>query len=117
MSSDVIFYFFIALMLVFMFLSSRKRKKGYQDLMASLQVGSEIMLTSGIFGKIVSIEGDHLTVEIAAKTNIKVLRGAIAKVVPVADAAEPAVAAAAATPVAKATAKAAATKAKSTTKK
>lgn len=82
MNSDAIFYVFLALMLVFLFLSSRKRKKGYQDLMASLQVGSEVMLTSGIFGKITAIDGDHITVEIAPKTGIKVLRGAIAKVIP-----------------------------------
>lgn len=81
MNSDAIFYVFIALMLVFLFLSSRKRKKSYQDLMASLEIGSEVMLTSGIFGKIADIDGDHLIIEIAPKTPIKVLRGAIAKVI------------------------------------
>lgn len=91
MQSDVIFYFFLAMMLVFIVLNSRKRKKQYQDLMSSLEVGSDIMLTSGIFGSVVEVQGDNLIIEIAPKTRIKVLRGAVARVVKAEPAAEPAI--------------------------
>jgi preprotein translocase subunit YajC len=47
----------------------------------ALNVGDEVMLTSGIFGRLVTTDDDHLTVEVAEGVIIKVARGAIASVV------------------------------------
>ena len=59
-----------------------RRQKELVRMQGSLNVGDEVMLTSGIFGRLITTDADHLTVEIADGVTIKVARGAIASVVP-----------------------------------
>jgi preprotein translocase subunit YajC len=47
----------------------------------ALKSGDEVMLTSGIFGRLVATEDDHVRVEVADGVTLKVARGAIASVV------------------------------------
>jgi preprotein translocase subunit YajC len=58
-----------------------KRQKDLARMQGALQVGDEVMLTSGIFGRLVSTEGERLTVEVSAGVTIEVARGAVATVV------------------------------------
>ena len=58
-----------------------RRQKELVRMQSALNVGDEVMLTSGIFGRIATAEDDHLTVEIADGVTIKIARGAIASVV------------------------------------
>jgi preprotein translocase subunit YajC len=58
-----------------------RRQKELVRMQSALEVGDEVMLTSGIFGRLTSTEGDHLTVELAPGVTVKVARGAIASVV------------------------------------
>ena len=55
---------------------------------SSLDVGDEVMLTSGIFGRLVALEDDAIHVEIADGVTVKAARGAIGSVVPKADPAD-----------------------------
>ena len=48
---------------------------------SSLTVGDEVMLTSGVFATVQSVEDDHAGVEIAPGVTIKVARGAIGSIV------------------------------------
>lgn len=52
----------------------QKQQKKHQELIASLKKGDEIVLSSGIYAKIYSIEDKTLLLEIANKTYIKVLK-------------------------------------------
>jgi preprotein translocase subunit YajC len=63
--------------------SQRKKAAQQQDLQSSAGIGSEIMTTAGIFGTIVDEDEDEGTIvlEIAPGTQIKLIRGAIARVV------------------------------------
>lgn len=58
-----------------------RRQKELVRMQGALSTGDEVMLSSGIFGRLTSIEDDHLTVEIADGVNVKIARGAVAQVV------------------------------------
>ena len=111
MSQDVFLVIALAVLIAMMFMSSRKRKKQAADLLASVRVGANVVLHSGITGKVVSIDGDRAVIETTPGTKIAFLKGAIrsvesapAKVESKTDA-KPAVAKASAKPAAKPAAK------------
>jgi preprotein translocase YajC subunit len=111
MSQDVFLVVALAILIAMMFLSSRKRKKQAADLLASVKVGSSVVLHSGITGKIVSVDGDRAVIETTPGTKIAFLKGAIRSVEaakPVDE--KPAAKAVAKAPVKKAVAKAPAKK-------
>jgi len=59
----------------------RNRQRAQQALVASLEVGDDIMTTGGIFGTIIEIDDDEgtVTVEIAPGTRIRMLRQGISQ--------------------------------------
>jgi preprotein translocase subunit YajC len=85
----VIFYFLLIR-------PQQKKQKAQQDLLSALSEGDEVMTTAGIFGFVNAIDGDTVWLEIAEGTEIRILRGAVAKriVPPAVDAATDAPAAA-----------------------
>jgi preprotein translocase subunit YajC len=58
-----------------------RRQKELNRMQSALEVGDEVMLTSGIFARVTSTEGEHLHVEVAPGVTLEVARGAIATVV------------------------------------
>ena len=65
------------MLVVFYFLLIRpqqQRAKKHKSLVEGLKRGDEVITSSGIFGKIVLIEGNAVTLEIAKGTRIKVLK-------------------------------------------
>ncbi|MDT9592514.1 preprotein translocase subunit YajC [Nocardioides zeae] len=78
---------FIVLLFVMMWLllirPAQRRQKAQTELQNSVQIGNDVMLTSGIFGTVTEMpEGDRLRIQIALGVEIEVVRGAIAMVVP-----------------------------------
>lgn len=63
--------------LVMGFLRMRKQKNDFAPLHEQLKVGQNVMLVSGIHGKIKTLSDDSATLEIADKVVIKVSRFAI----------------------------------------
>ena len=59
----------------------RNRQKAQQALVASLEVGDDVMTSGGIFGTIVDIDDDEgtVTVEIAPGTRVRMLRQGISQ--------------------------------------
>ena len=59
----------------------RNRQRQQQALVASLEVGDEVMTSGGIFGTIVDIDDDEgiVTVEIAPGTRVRMLRQGISQ--------------------------------------
>jgi preprotein translocase subunit YajC len=59
----------------------RSRQRAQQALLASLEVGDEVMTTGGIFGTIIEIDEDEgvVTVEIAPGTRVKMMRQGISQ--------------------------------------
>ena len=74
----------VLLLGVFYFLLIRpqqRRAKEQQALIRSVEVGDEIVMTSGIIGTIVEIDDDDdtLTVEIAPGTQVRILRAGVGR--------------------------------------
>ncbi|MDR1437732.1 MAG: preprotein translocase subunit YajC [Puniceicoccales bacterium] len=62
----------------FLFIApQRKRQKKHQEMLQKLKNGDRVLLASGIFGKIIKINGGELTLEVAKGVRMEVLRGAV----------------------------------------
>ena len=88
---SLLFPLLLVLLAGFMFFSMRKQKKRaaeQQDMQNSIQTGTRIQLTSGLFGTIIDASSsDYVDVEIATGVVTRWNRLAIMKVVPTEDAA------------------------------
>jgi preprotein translocase subunit YajC len=74
----------VLIVLVFWFLvirPTRKRQQQMSSVQSSLGPGSQVMLSSGIFGTVVSVADESVRIEIAPGTTIKVARQAVVRVV------------------------------------
>jgi preprotein translocase subunit YajC len=74
---------FALMFIVFYFLLIRpqqKKMKQQEELIGGLQKGDEIIMQSGIFGKVTGIADKVLTVEVADNVKVKVLKGQVATV-------------------------------------
>jgi preprotein translocase subunit YajC len=65
------------LLLVWLFISQRKRAGQVQALQASLAVGEEIVTTSGLYGTITSIDDTVVTLDIGGGTTVRFDRRAV----------------------------------------
>lgn len=75
----------VLLAVAFWFLLIRPQRRRQQELMAtqrSIDVGDEVMLSAGIFGRIAEIDEETLLLEVAPGVRVKVARGAVVRVVP-----------------------------------
>ena len=73
----------VAILALFWFMVVRpqqRRQKEVVRLQESIQVGQRVMMSSGIFGTVVSLADDRARLEIAPGTQIDIARAAIAKV-------------------------------------
>jgi preprotein translocase subunit YajC len=74
---------FVLIALVFWFLIVRPQRRRQQELastQSAIGPGTEVMLGSGIYGTVVSVDDDTLQLEIASGTTVKVARQAVIKV-------------------------------------
>jgi preprotein translocase subunit YajC len=61
---------------------TRKQQRQAADFRANLEVGQEVMTGSGLYGTIVAIDGDTITLESTPGSRTRWIRAAIAKLVP-----------------------------------
>lgn len=73
---------------LFIIRPASRRQKELRSMQSSLDVGDEVVLTSGVYGTVSAVDDDHLLLRIAEGVDIKVARGAVGNVVPVEDPAE-----------------------------
>lgn len=59
----------------------QKKLKDHQELIASLEVGDDIMTTGGIYGEVTLIDGEVILVEVADGIELRVARSAVAELV------------------------------------
>lgn len=65
------------LLYVLFILPQQRRVRSHQALVASLNVNDEVVLSSGIYGRITSLGPEDLRVEIARGVEIRVARQAV----------------------------------------
>ncbi len=71
----------IAIFVIFylvMFLPMRKRQKKHQAMLQALQKGDRVITSGGIYGTVVSTDGDVITLRVADNVKLQVARSAVA---------------------------------------
>ena len=69
------------LMWVLFLLPQQRRVKAHQQLVATLQEGDDVVLTAGIYGRIIRLGPEDMTVEVAPSVEIRVARMAVLRLV------------------------------------
>jgi len=72
--------FMLGMLVLFYFLLIRpqqKKQKQHKAMVEALKRGDSVITSSGIFGRITSVEGNVMTIEIAKGTNIRILKSAV----------------------------------------
>ena len=78
-----------AVLIVLMIVPQRRRKKQMQQMMESMKPGKMIKTIGGIYGKIIAVKDDLVTIEVLPdKTRMVFAKGAIATVEDAAEGAE-----------------------------
>ena len=78
--------FFLIIIVAFLLLylivvrPQRRRQNQQQQMLGELRVGDEVLTAGGIYGTILEVDEDQVTVEIAPKVEVQVARRAIAGV-------------------------------------
>lgn len=60
-------------------LPQQRRIRAHQAVVARLQVGDEVMTTSGMYGTITALDDETASLEIAPGTTVRFARGAVAR--------------------------------------
>jgi preprotein translocase subunit YajC len=81
-SSFLIIIVIFAIMIIFMFRSQSRRKRAAQQTQSQVVDGARIRTTFGVYGTVIEGDDRNVIVEVAPGTRIKMLRQAIAVVVP-----------------------------------
>lgn len=66
-----------AIMYFILIRPQQKQQKKHQQLVESLKKGDEIILSSGIVGRVFSVEDKYIILEMLDKNKVKVLRHAV----------------------------------------
>ncbi len=77
--------FIVGLFVLFYFIAIRpqqKRSKEHKNMVEALKKGDEVVMTSGMLGKITNIEDNYATVKVADNVEIKFQRVAVHAILP-----------------------------------
>ncbi|MBA2614465.1 MAG: preprotein translocase subunit YajC [Actinobacteria bacterium] len=85
------FLFVLILMFALMYLllirPQRKQQRRQQEMLDNVKVGDEVITVGGMYGDVVEVQVDRVSLEIAEDVEVEVAKRAIASVVPAEDAA------------------------------
>ena len=73
---------FMILIYFLMIRPENKRRKTHQDMLASLEVGEEIVTAGGILGKVSKLTDQYIELSIADNTKIKIQKTSISAGLP-----------------------------------
>jgi len=71
-----------AFMYFIMIRPQRKRQKEVEALLASLGKGDEVVLNSGMLGKVIELDGSYVTLEVGDNVKLKFQKQAVVAVLP-----------------------------------
>lgn len=77
MSTVLMFGAMFAILYFILIRPQQKQQKKHQELLAGLKKGDEVVLSSGIMGKVFAVEDRVVIIEIFDKTKMKVLKQAV----------------------------------------
>ena len=73
---------FMILIYFLMIRPENKRRKTHQEMLASLDLGNEVVTAGGILGKVYKISDQYIELSISDNTKIKVQKTSISTVLP-----------------------------------
>ena len=73
---------FMILIYFLMIRPENKRRKSHQEMLASLDLGEEVVTAGGLLGKVSKISDQYIELSIADNTKIKVQKTSISTVLP-----------------------------------
>ena len=73
---------FMILIYFLMIRPENKRRKSHQEMLATLDLGEEVVTAGGILGKVSKISDQYIELSIADNTKIKVQKTSISTVLP-----------------------------------
>ncbi|MGI9293209.1 MAG: preprotein translocase subunit YajC [Pseudomonadales bacterium] len=79
------FAFLIGLFVLFYFIAirpQRKRQKEHDAMVSALKKGDEVVMTSGMLGKIIDVEDNYATVKVADNVELKFQRVSVHAILP-----------------------------------
>ena len=79
MAAIIYLLILVAAFFVLIVLPQRRQAAAHRALVASLEVGNDVMTTSGIFGTITELDDTMARLEIAPGVTIRIARGAISQ--------------------------------------
>ena len=79
MASALLFLLPLALLWVLFVRPQQRRMRQTQAMVATLDVGDEVVTSGGIYGTVTDTDGPDLWVEVAPDVVVRMLRGAIAQ--------------------------------------
>ena len=80
MAQLIVLLAMFALLWVFLIMPQRRRAQAQRELLASVEVGDEILTVGGLIGHVRSAGDDELRLEIAPGTQVRVARRSVAAV-------------------------------------
>jgi preprotein translocase subunit YajC len=75
--SSLLIFAIPILLIVFMFWTQRRRQRAMQQQQAALEVGDEARTTSGLYGRIVSLDDAYATLEVSPGVHLRYDRRAV----------------------------------------
>ena len=77
---------FLGFLLLFMYIviirPQNKRAKALKEMLGALEVGDEVIAANGILGKVQSISGDYVSIEVSENVKFKLQKASISGTLP-----------------------------------
>lgn len=80
MAQLIVLLAMFALLWVFLIMPQRRRAQAQRELLASVEVGDEILTVGGLIGHVRSAGDDELRLEVAQGTQVRVARRSVAAI-------------------------------------
>ena len=77
MSTGIMLALMFGVMYFLLIRPQKKQRDQHQALLAALKKGDEVVLASGIYGKVFAVDEQTVVVEIADRTRVKVVKSAV----------------------------------------
>jgi preprotein translocase subunit YajC len=81
MANLILLPLFFAVFYFLLIRPQQKRAKEHADLITSLEAGDDVLTTGGVYGTIVSIDGQIAELEIADGVVVRIQRSAVAELI------------------------------------
>ncbi|KUJ84703.1 preprotein translocase subunit YajC [Microbulbifer flavimaris] len=78
----IMFAGLFAFMWFFIIRPQRKRQKEHQELVSALKKGDEVVMTSGMLGRIEKVDDDYIVLEVADNTQLRFQKVAVHAILP-----------------------------------